>query len=169
MSIFSDLQDRLYDATRNSLNALGYTGASVIFSNQKALEPEKTYCVVHILDVQQHGHKSDAGLNTKTNIYETVTHYHVAVQFSFIGEDAGDVAIDFRHNVINNHALQDEYRKQNFGFLYRGNLIRSPQKRETDWVDNFDMDINFSFALFTKQQTDYINTVVVNNDAMSSI
>lgn len=168
MSFYSLIEDNLYDATFNSLSVIGYPDVKVIFSHKNIREPSGTYCLITIIRVRQEGYKDEATFLTDHNpttskaFLQSISHYKILVQFSFIGRDADKVSFDFRHNVINNRACRDEWLKMNFGFLEKSDLRRNPQARETQWVDEFKMDIEMSFAVSTKQEYDWVDTVEVD-------
>lgn len=174
MSIHSVTEDNLYDATRKVLDTLGFTSVSVVFSNENALEPSKTYCVINILDIQQRGYRDEGTYLTPnpddadSPFLEFIVHYTVLTQFSFIGLSAGDAGMDFRHNLVNNRKCVDIYRAYNFGMLEKSSLRRAPQMRETNWVDGYNMDINLSFAVNTKQVTDWVDTIAVNDRTLQT-
>lgn len=168
MAQFSDpLRDGLYTATRKTLDAIGYTDIDVIYANEDVLEPEKTYCIINILDYNQTGGVNEATfMHPDSDILESVTHYNIFTQFSIIGKRANVVAPDFRHNVVNNRRCREEFLKENFGMLTRSKLRNIPQKRDTEWVPCFNMDINLSFAINTKQSYDWVEYITVNGEVI---
>lgn len=170
MSFYKTILDNLYDATHEVLTKLGYSSVNVIFSGTNASEPEKTYCLINVLDFEQVGFKDEATFltdydpETELGVLETVSHYKLFVQFSFIGDSADVVAMEFRHNVINNRVCTSIFNKYNWGFLERSNIRRSPQPRDAKWVEMFNMDMRLSFAIKTRQDHDWIETVGITPD-----
>jgi hypothetical protein len=167
MSFYTTVLDNLYDATHEVLTSLGYENVNVIFSGNNTTEPEKTYCLINVLNFSQVGFKDEATFltdydpQTQLGILETVSHYKLSIQYSFIGNSADVVAMDFRHNLINNQVCISIFNKYNWGFLDRSDIRRSPQPRDAKWVEMFNMDMRLSFAIKTRQQMDWVETTSV--------
>lgn len=168
MSYYEDMEGHIYVATRNVLDFIGYPTVRVFYAEADVLEPEKTYMIINILDVEQVGLTNEASyVFGPEETLDTTTHYKVLVQFTITGDSSRIVAPDFRHNIINNRACSFEYNKENLAFLMRGKLRNVPYKRETQWVDCFNFDVEMSFALQTRQSHDWVEQVVINDDIIS--
>lgn len=142
------------------LEILEYPETQVIFSHQNGLEPNASYGVINILGVDQVGFRSEATfLLDEGDILETVTHYKLQVQISFVGTATSDIAQAFRHGMVNDRRCFETLLRANFGILDRGQIRRIPQKRESDWVDAYNMDFSFSFAVNTRFTYDWIEYV----------
>lgn len=164
------IEASLYDSVREVLDNLGYQKVPVVYANQNVLEPSKTYCVINILDFVQNGYRDEGTFISQDpsqedpNVLDTISHYSIPTQFSFIGESAGNVSHDFRHNTINNRKAYESFMKRNFGLLQRSSLRKAPQLRETEWVAGFNMDISFSFAIHTRQSYDWVEFININGE-----
>ncbi|MNY35959.1 hypothetical protein D3C86_1704080 [compost metagenome] len=85
----------------------------------------------------------------------------MVVQFTFAGSDAPDLAHDFMQNICNNVVVTEAYQKQNLAPMRKSNLRRAPQKRDTQWVDYYNIDVTFSYAVRTTQSIDWIEHVSI--------
>lgn len=168
---YTVIEDNLYLSIRSILDILGYPEVLVVHSNVNSLEPSKTYCVIDILDTSQSGRTNEASyIASETpdgvDMLESMTHYILLTQISFIGTNAGDVSHDFRHNISNNRVCFEEIQKKSFGLLSKSNLRRNPQKRETQWVNSFNMDMSLSFAIRTRQSYDWVEYITINDEVI---
>lgn len=169
------IEDQLYDAVREVLDDLGYPAVEVVYANENILEPSKTYCVINILDFVQLGGKDEGTFlsvdpsQTVQEVLDIIVHYSIPTQFSFIGKTAGNVSHDFRHNAINNRKSYESFMRQSFGMLQRSNLRKAPQLRETEWVAGYNMDISFSFSIYTRQSYDWVEFIGVNDKVIRTI
>lgn len=170
MSIFTQIQDNLYDAVHNAISVLGYPNVVVVFSSKNVREPSQTYCLINILDIEQQGFRDegtflkDDASDPEKGYLEFIAHYFLQVRFSFIGASADIIASEFKHNIPNNRACIDEFRKLNWGILNRSGVRRIPQPRDTQWVEMFNMDMNLSFSIHTEQEYSWVEKVGVLPD-----
>lgn len=141
------------------LEIIGYEDTQVIFANQNGLEPDNTYCVIQVLGVTQVGRVTEASTLTEDEILETITNYKLDVQLSFIGTTSSASAQAFRHGMVNDRRCFETLMRSNFGIIDRGQIRKIPQKRESDWVDAYNMDFSFSFAILTRFSYDWIEYV----------
>lgn len=162
MSIYSKIQDNLYDAVYGALSVIGYSNVVVVFSSQNIREPALTYCLINILDLQQQGFrdegtflKDDPLISTKGYL-EFISHYLLQIRFSFIGDSADEVATEFKHNIPNNRACIDEFKKMNLGIMDRSGVRRIPQPRDAKWIEMFNMDMDLSLSIHTEQEYDWV-------------
>ena len=167
MSIYKPVKIALQHSIKDVLEEIGYLDTKVIHSHQNGLEPTNTYCIINILGHEQKGQRNEASfIEPTSDILEIMTHYSVRTQLSFVGLESEEVGADFRHALINNRRCFEIFQKANFGILSRGNLRRIPQKRETEWVAAVNMDIDFSFAVFTRQSYDWVEYITVNGEVI---
>lgn len=163
--IYTAIEETLQPALKQILEEIGYTDTLVIFSHQNGLEPTNTYCIINFLQIEQLGFKDEATFIMQDQDYlEFVTHYNLNTQITFCGKEAPSTAFDFRHSLINNRRSIDILSQANYGILTRGDIRRIPEKRETQWVECHNMDIDFSFAVLTRQTYDWATSFVVNGN-----
>jgi|SRR5690606_8158707 len=167
MSIYVPVKTALQSSITSVLSEIGYENTQVIHSHQNGLEPTNTYCIVNILGYEQKGGRDEASfIEPSTDILESVVHYGVRTQLSFVGLDSEQVGADFRHSLINNRRCFEIFQRANLGILLRGDLRRIPQKRETQWVAAVNMDVDFSFAVFTRQSYDWIEYITIDGEVI---
>jgi hypothetical protein len=175
MSIYLKIQDNLYDAVHEALSVLGWSNVVVVFSSQNIREPENTYCLINILDIEQQGFRDegtflkDDPIDPEKGYLEFIAHYFLQVRFSFIGDSADVVAADFKHNIPNNRACIDEFRRMGWGILNRSGVRRVPQPRDTKWVEMFNMDMDLSFSIHTEQEYGWVEKVGVLPDYIDKV
>lgn len=163
MGIYSSLQDALYNLTIVALDE--FPTSPVIFSHQSGTEPPESYVAISILDTPQIGHGS---VSTRTqDTTETLlvqAWYEVLVQFSFVGSLSGDMAYSFNQRINNNPLVLDEIRRNNLGLMRKSSVRRSPQKRETKWVEYHNIDVTFNYNIVTDQVVDLVEAVILQED-----
>lgn len=162
MSIYSTLKP----AVRNVALVANseYPLIPVIYSHSNGTEPVETYVSINILDIQQIGHHSTPALTRANEILDVRVAYEVMVQFSFFGSLAGDAAHSFTQRINNNPQVFEELSKQKLGVMRKTTLRRNPQKRDTKWVEAFNMDVTFSYILNTPQLVDTVEIVVLQDE-----
>ncbi|MNQ35948.1 hypothetical protein D3C85_494550 [compost metagenome] len=183
MGVYSDMREAIRLGTSEVFTQSGFT-VPVIYSHQNGSEPNTAYCVINILNHTQRGRTQTAtftddgdwepdydgeltfggeepftSILTKHLIHTAV--YEVVVQFTFAGSDAPDLAHDFMQNICNNVVVTEAYQKQNLAPMRKSNLRRAPQKRDTQWVDYYNIDVTFSYAVRTTQSIDWIEHVSI--------
>jgi len=165
MSIVKQIRPKLNNALKDILDTIGYTDTKVIYSDQNGLEPDNTYGVVNILNISQVGFRDESTLiYAQPDNLEFVTHHTISTQISFVGTEAGSVAYDFRQNMVNNRRCFEILMRSNFGIASRGDVRRIPQKRESAWVEAYNMDIDFTFSVFSRESYDWVEDAVVNEE-----
>lgn len=167
MSIYKPVRNGLTRCVKKVLTEIGYEDTVVIPSHQNGLEPTQTYCVINTLGIRQEGGRNEASFIEKTSdILESMTHYRVMTQITFLGQDSEMLGMDFRHAIVNNRRCFEYFQFDGFGILSRGELRRIPQKRETEWTPLVNMDMDFSFAVFTRQSYDWVEYITVNGEVI---
>ena len=81
-------------------------------------------------------------------------YYEVTTQFSFFGRGAGNVAQAFHDKIGNTVLTKQVAARVNMGYMNKTDVRRNPQKRDTQWVDAYNLDVTFSYILNTKEQVD---------------
>lgn len=157
MSIYSEIRAGIRHGVWSALESRfpNEETAPVLFSYVSGGEPDESYVAIHILSVDQIGHASTSTLADTQNKLSTVVNYDVTVQVSFCGSMAGEMALDF-NQAINTRQVRDSFRSKSLGIKTKSNLRRIPQKRETKWVDFWNMDMSLTYAVNTIQVTDVV-------------
>lgn len=165
---YSVLEDSVYDCVQGVMTELGYPTLKIVYSNQNGLEPTNEYVVISALDIKQLGMKDEASYidPNSEDILETVSHYTFCLRLSFMGDNSGNIGADFRHQLINNRKYFEIFQENKFGILKRTDLRRVPQLRESGWVESFNMDIDLSFAINTRQSYDWMEFITVNGEVI---
>lgn len=173
--------------TLEALTQAGYLSSPVIFSHQNAPEPSAPYCVINPLLINQIGRTeistftddgywiedTDGDISySGNNLYQAEqfrnlyykTTYEVQVQFTFAGSNAEDLAFYFHNAVCNNRTISSIYRKNGLSPMRKSSLRRSPQRRDTKWVDYWNVDVTFLYAVITKQDVDWIDSITTTTN-----
>ena len=163
MSIFEKLEVHLHTACEEALESC-HPDTCIIFSNQSGQEPSNPYIVLDILFNEQIGRTQTAtradpvyGEDGEITHYtlNSQAQYEVTVQVSCIGSKAGAMAFDF-HHLLNTTLVWERFQLQNLYPIRKTDVRRSPILRETKWVDRYNFDVTFNFAVSTNQTVDII-------------
>lgn len=147
-----------------------YPTTPVIFSHSSGTEPAESYAVINILSIEQKGHHQTSTLANNTTEKTSISvAYEVSVQFSFVGSLSGELAQSFSQRINNNSLTFEELGRNKLGVLRKTQIRRAPQKRETSWVDNFNIDVVFSYILNTQQLVDIIEAVQIEDTLVNEI
>ena len=69
------------------------------------------------------------------------------------------MATEFLNAIPNNVVVREAYQKNNLAPIRKSTLRRAPQKRDTKWVEFFNLDVTFSYAVYTNQTIDWVEHV----------
>lgn len=161
MAIYADLKTALRNVSLVA-NA-EYPTMPVIFSHQNGPEPAESYLTISILSQEQQGRHSTATLTNEDKELSVKASYEVLVQFSFFGSLSGDAANEFIHKINNNPRTLEELTKNKLGVMRKTSLRRSPQKRDTQWIEAFNLDVTFNYILNTDQLVDVVDAVLLED------
>lgn len=167
MSIYSTLRAAIRSVALVANSE--YPTMQINYSHSNGTEPVDSYASINILDVQQIGHHSTPALTRENEILDIRVVYEVMVQFSFFGSLAGDAAHSFTQRINNNPLVFEELSKQKLGVMRKTTLRRNPQKRDTKWVEAFNMDITFSYIVNTPQLVDVVEIVILQDELSGDI
>ena len=164
MGIKTVLENYLYQATQAAFNVADMN-IQLIHSHQ-GLEPENTYCVMNILQLQRVGRMTESTFINPVENDElwTIANYNLYTQFSFIGDKADDYGFDFGHNITNNRRFIEEYQKRKLAVTKRSDIRNQPQMRDSQWKPVQNMDLTFSLAVRTRQTVDWVEFITVNGE-----
>lgn len=186
MGIISDLKTSTRLGTLEALTQAGYATSQVIFSHQNAPEPSIPYCLINPLVINQIGRTEISTLTddgswvedldghidySGNEVYQAVgskslyykTTYEAQIQFTFAGSSAEDLAFYFHNAVCNNRTISFVYRKNGLSPMRKSTLRRSPQKRDTRWVDFWNVDVTFLYTVVTRQDVDWVEHISVKD------
>lgn len=164
MSIYSSVRTALRLGTIEALNQSGYLNTPVIYSHQNGTEPTGSYVVIQVVNMKQTGRTEESTLTDESLPKKKITfknHFEGLIQFSFGGSQAADMAHEFFNAVPNNVVVREAYQKNNLAPMRKSTLRYSPQKRDTKWVDFFNVDVTFSYAVYTNQDIDWVEHITI--------
>lgn len=158
MNLFDSLKTALYTSSKSY-----FPNNELIHSHQGGQEPRGTYCAINILSTDRVGSEDESTYASATPVIRSVNHYEVTVRYMFVGKEAGDLAYEFESS-IDNSAARFAFGTESLAIMRRGQVNRVPEKRDTTWVDNFTLDVVFSYAVYNTQSIDIIEYVSWNEN-----
>ena len=159
MNIYSSLQTGLWNVVAKALS-YDFPTMPIIFAYQNGLEPAESYVTMNLLNNQQIGHSQTGTLtDTQDKIHFAAT-YEADIQISFFGSKSGDAVTAFVQNINNNPLVLEEIRKNKMGFMRKTQVRNNPQRRDTKWVDSFNMDVVVNYTVGSEQLVDVVEHVV---------
>lgn len=186
MTIYSDLRNAIRLGTEAAFSASGITGVPVIFSHQNGPEPTTSYCAINVLTWIQRGQSDQAPYTSDAKytvvadgsefydgpppsydggVYRTQDFkvvYEVVCQFNFTGNSGADYCQMFAQSVCNNPVIREAFQRNNVAPIRKSMVRRVPQKRDSDWVEYFTVDVTFTCSVITKQPIEWISNVSVS-------
>lgn len=161
MSLYSDLEQAIRNTAKLALTQ--YPTTRVMFSHNNTTEPDESYVVINILEIRQIGRHSTTSKLDSNNTLSTQVSYEVMVQFSFLGSLSAEMSHEFTQRLNNNYRVLDSMKKNKVKMMRKSSVRRIPQLRDTEWVDNFNIDVTFSYIGLTQDVVDTIEAVVVED------
>lgn len=161
MSLYSDLEQAIRNTAKLAL--IEYPTTRVMFSHNNTTEPDESYVVINILEIRQIGRHSTSSKLDSNNTLSTQVSYEVMVQFSFLGSLSPEMSHEFTQRLNNNYLVLDSMKKNKVKMMRKSSVRRIPQLRDTEWVDNFNIDVTFSYIGLTQDVVDIIEAVVVED------
>ena len=170
MNLYSTVGEKVQEALTNTLTRIGYTDPLVIFKHQNGPEPDKTYCAIYIIRLQ------DTGRATKSLFLEDVTgdysvgrhysqqHFRATLQLTFVGKNSGDMAHDLKQAMNNSLLAREDLLKQDLSFLDCTDIRSNPQLRETRWVESFNFDINLGYSVQHTEDLTWVEYITINGE-----
>jgi len=164
MKLVEVIKDSIYDSLEAIFRELDYPEAKIVFANENGLEPTKTYCIVNILDRQRQGRTSySTYLSRDAESWDT-EFFTLCLRLSFNGKEADSLSWDFDDGLPAIKPFMEEFQKRKLGFLRKSKLRRIPQPRETQWVDAWNLDVDFSFAIQSRHVMDWVEFITINGE-----
>lgn len=159
MNINSAIRTSVWNVVTKALS-FDYPTIPVIFAFQGGTEPPSTYATINLLSSKQVGHAQTGTLvDTLDKLHFSAT-YETEVQISFFGSQSGDAISSFVQNINNNPVVLEETKKNGLGFLRKSQVRNNPQKRDTAWVDSYNMLITFNCTIGSEQLIDVVEHIV---------
>ena len=167
MNVSDIIKDAIYDSLEVILRDIGHKKTKVVFSDENGLEPQSTYCIVNILDRQRYGRTSESTFLTadESEMWRT-EFFKICLRLSFLGESADSIAWDFDDSVPASRSFLEEFQKRNLGYIQKSKLRRVPQPRETKWMPMWNVDIDLSFAIQSRQVMDWIEFITLDGEVI---
>lgn len=167
MSIYSEVRAAIRKGSLKALEDYFPTSteqnAGIIFSHVSGPEPSTPYVVINILGHSQIGHQDQSTLADENEQLSIQVQYEVRAQFSFCGSLAGDMCQTFNQRIRNNVVVWEEFQKNNLQIREKSDPRRAPQKRETQWVEYWNMDVTFAYCVETRQDIDVVEHVIIKD------
>lgn len=161
MSLYSDLEQAIRNTAKLALTQ--YPTTRIKFSHDNATEPAQSYVVINILEMRQIGRHSTSSKLDSSNTLSTQVSYEVTVQFSFLGSLSAEMSHEFTQRLNNNYLVLDSMKKNKVKMMRKSSVRRIPQLRDTEWVDNFNIDVTFSYIGLTQDIVDIIEAAVLED------
>jgi hypothetical protein len=152
MNLYDSVRQAIYNSSKNLL-----PNNELIYSHQGGQEPKGSHCSINIIRTNKIGMEYDSTYASATDI-TSVSVYEVTTRFMFVGDYAGNLAYEFE-TVADNPASRFYFGTENLAIMRKGEIRRVPEKRDTAWIDNFVLDVIFSYAVETTQPIDIIEEV----------
>jgi len=157
MNIYDSVKQAVYTSCNNLL-----PDNKLIHSHQGGQEPKGSYCALNILKADKIGMECESTYASADQTIKSSSVYEVTVRFMFVGKDSGNLAYNFE-TVADNPASRFYFGTESLTIMRKGEVRRVPEKRDTTWVDNFTLDVVFSYAIQTIQPIETIDIVLWQN------
>lgn len=168
MNIYKTFEESFVRTVQGIFTKLG-TNCIPIISHQNGVEPPESYCVINTLMITRTGRAeaSNGLLNFDSTaqrmVQYSVNQFEVNVQMDFLGENAAENCMDYWSQFSGNTAVREIYLRNNLSPRRISDMRRSPQLRDTVWIDAYSFDITMGFAVQTAQDVDWADYISVNN------
>lgn len=167
MSLFSDVKTAVRNVTLTALSE--FTNPMVIHSYGGGTEPAGSYVTINVLSIEQQGHHSTSSRLDTSFRQSTQVAYEALVQVTFVGSMAGDMVQSFTQRINNNYKVFESLTRNKLGVMRKSQVRNTPQKRDTKWVDYYNMDVTFSYIGLTQDVVDIIEAAVVEDVTADTI
>ena len=159
-------EDIIYLSLERYLRVTGNEDIQILNSHMNALEPDKTYVVFTLLNLEQIGSGSESiRVDRDDETLQSISHHHGEVQIQVIGEKSSDIAGLLSWGLGNDRRAYDSFAYNKIRvFNIPKNIRRAPQKRDTQWVEGYSFDFKISLSLNTKYKYDWVEYVVINGE-----
>lgn len=167
MGIYTTVRSAIWKGTCKALEEYFPTveeqNASIIFSHQQGVEPETSYVVINPFGIFQIGSQEQPTLTDENEKIAIKVEYEVRAQFSFCGSMAADMMHSFTNRINNNVVVWEEFQRNNLQLRRKTDPRNAPQKRDTRWVDYWNMDVIFGYSVMSDQLVDVVEHVSIKD------
>lgn len=166
--IYDDLGSKVQRALTASLARQGYTNPLVIFKHQNAPEPDKSYCAIYLIRLQEKGRATKAIFlqdvvgNDDVGRHYAQQHFNVTLQLTFIGPQSGGMAYDLKQALCTSILTKEDLLKEDLSYIDATDVRSNPQLRETRWVDSFNFDITIGYSVQHTEDLNWVEFITVN-------
>lgn len=158
----NDLQTILETSLYNSMNRiflhLDRQDIPIVFANEGGLEHKGTYAIINIIKKRRVSRVQESTASPideqSLNVY--TNYYTLHIQVSFVGSKSSDVMADFEDSVFSSRNCIEFWQINNLGPLSQSDSRRIPQLRETKWIPSYNIDLNLSFSVQSRETIDWI-------------
>lgn len=164
MNLYTSLRTSIRNVVLKALES-DFQTLPIIFTHQSGPEPAETYGAVYVLSVNQIGHSQTSTLASPAN--EEISFgvvYEADIQISFFGSLSGDAIHNFVQHINNNPLVLHEFKANNLGFMRKTQIRSNPQKRDTQWVDSFNITLTVNYIVGSSQVVDIVESVVFETE-----
>lgn len=162
MNLYSTLRTSIRNVVLKALS-VDFATMPVIFTHQNGSEPAESYSAIYVLSTRQIGHSQTGTLTNTTEELSFGVVYEADIQISFFGSLSGDAIHSFVQNINNNPIVLEEINKNNLGFMRKTQIRSNPQKRDTQWVDSFNITLTVNYIIGTTQLVDVVENVIIEH------
>lgn len=165
-SSYSDLMQSIFTATKTL-----FPDNKVIKANLSGSEPENPYIVFRVIRDEQLGLAYNDTLLNASNVMTTRANYEVLVQFSFVSKDediAGSLVKTFVQ-ALNSPVTREQFRKNKLSKTNISPIRSIPTKRETTWIQYYNVDVTFNYAVVTSNVMVPITVVQIEDEIEGTV
>lgn len=168
MDIYDEVGRAAQRAITKTLTRLGYSSPLVIFKNQNAPEPNKTYCAIYIISNVEKGRATKALFlddvvgDPNVGKHYAQQHFDAVLQVTFVGLDSGGMAFDLKQALKSSILTGEDFLKENLSFVSATDVRSNPQLRETRWVDSFNFDLRLAYSVQHTEDLNWVEFITVN-------
>lgn len=170
MNIHEQVGEKVQRALTATLVRQGYNTPLVIFKNQNAPEPNKTYCAIYIINLTEKGRATKSFFLQDVPGDETVgkhyaqQHFNATLQVTSVGLQSGDMAYAVKQALKNSILTGEDFLKEGLSFISATEVRSNPQLRETRWVETFNFDLTLGFSVQQTEDLNWVEFITVNGE-----
>lgn len=164
-AVIQIVEDLTREAILEVLEYEGFSDVQMIWNAQGGLEPKGTYVVGSTL-LRRRTQKEDRAtfLEYDTDLMYWKEHYNWHLQLSVIGKEAVAVAEVLDDSIPANQVHRERFVKRSLSYMSKSSLQRNPQKRESGFVELWNLDLEINYSVQLTQVMDYIEFVVIGGE-----
>lgn len=166
MSVYSDIRQALYLGVDGLYRTTNYS-PTIIHSNSNGREPANSYVSIHVVTLEQTGRSVEdfKAIQESPDDDFLTTHFesfhNATVQFSFHGSEAGELAEVFHRLVTNYVEVRMNWARHGLAPVSKTPIRYAPQRRETQWIDGFNLDVTFSYRVHEAKKVEWVERITM--------